>query len=68
MLNLKPEDGWSSEIGVKQAVKIKNWIGYIDVAAFLMQYDDMMEFSFGKWAKSADPNDPNAHKFLWVRI
>ncbi|MBJ05324.1 MAG: hypothetical protein CMP65_05450 [Flavobacteriales bacterium] len=50
--NLKPEDGWSSEIGVKQAVKIKNWIGYIDVAAFLMQYEDMMEFSFGKWAKS----------------
>jgi len=46
---LKPESGWSSEIGIKQGVKTGKWIGYIDVAAFIMQYDDMMEFSFGKW-------------------
>ncbi len=47
--NLKPESGWSSEIGVKQGVKINNWMGYADIAAFLMQYDDMMEFTFGAW-------------------
>jgi outer membrane receptor protein involved in Fe transport len=47
--NLKPESGWSSEIGIKQGLKIGNWMGYIDLAAFLMQYDDMMEFSFGPW-------------------
>jgi outer membrane receptor protein involved in Fe transport len=46
---LKPESGWSSEIGIKQGVKIGKWMGYIDFAGFLMQYDDMMEFSFGKW-------------------
>ena len=46
---LKPESGWSSEIGIKQGVKTGKWMGYIDVAAFIMQYDDMMEFSFGKW-------------------
>lgn len=46
---LKPESGWSSEIGIKQGVKIGKWMGYIDVAAFIQQYDDMMEFSFGHW-------------------
>ena len=46
---LKHESGWSSEIGIKQGVKIGKWMGYIDVAAFIQQYDDMMEFSFGHW-------------------
>jgi iron complex outermembrane receptor protein len=48
---LKPESGWSSEIGIKQGVKTGRWMGYIDVAAFIQQYDDMMEFSFGKWGE-----------------
>ena len=47
--NLKPESGWSSEIGIKQGLRFGNWMGYLDVAAFLMQYDDMMEFTFGPW-------------------
>ena len=47
--NLNPESGWSSEIGIKQGVKTGKWMGYIDVAAFIQQYKDMMEFSFGQW-------------------
>ena len=47
--NLKPESGWSTELGIKQGLKIGNWMGYLDVAAFLMNYDDMMEFTFGPW-------------------
>jgi len=47
--NLKPESGWSSEIGIKQGVKTGKWMGYIDVAAFIQQFNDMMEFSFGQW-------------------
>ena len=46
---LKPETGWSSEIGIKQGLKSGNWIGFLDFAAFIMQYDDMMEFNFGNW-------------------
>jgi len=46
---LKPEEGWSSEIGIKQGVMIGKWMGYIDIAAFIQQYDDMMEFSYGQW-------------------
>jgi iron complex outermembrane receptor protein len=58
---LKPESGWSAELGLKQGLKIGNWMGYIDLAGFLMRYDDMMEFSFGKFeANQPDPNDPNA--------
>ena len=49
---LKPESGWSSEIGIKQGVKIGNWMGYMDVAAFIQQYEDMMEFTFGQWGES----------------
>ena len=46
---LKPERGWSSEIAIKQKLKIHKWNGFIDVAAFVMQYNDMMEFTFGQW-------------------
>lgn len=46
---LKPESGWSTEIGIKQGLKIGKWMGYLDIAVFLMQYDDMMEFSFSQW-------------------
>ena len=53
---LKPESGWSSEIAIKQGVKLGKWIGYIDVAAFIQQYDDMMEFSFGQWGGPEKPD------------
>lgn len=46
---LKAEHGWSGEIGIKQGLKFGKWKGYLDVAGFLMQYDNMMEFSFGYW-------------------
>ena len=46
---LKPETGWSAEIGIKQNIKIRNWNGSIDIAAFNMRYNDMMEFTFGQW-------------------
>ena len=45
---LTPERGWAAEIGIKQVVKIgKNWKGIIDVAGFVNQYENMMEFTFG---------------------
>jgi len=52
---LKPESGWSSEIGIKQGIKTGKWMGYIDVAAFMQQYDDMMEFTFGNWGGPEKP-------------
>ena len=51
-VSLRPENGWSTELGIKQGLKIGNWTGYLDVAGFLMQYDDMMEFTFGQWGEN----------------
>ncbi len=42
--DLEPETGWSAEIGIKQGFKISNFNGYVDLAAFWNEYDDMMEF------------------------
>lgn len=47
--NLKPETGWSAEIGLKQGIKVRKWMGYLDAAVFIMEYNDMMEFNFGNW-------------------
>lgn len=44
---LKPEKGWAAEIGVKQGVKMGDWKGLIDVAGFINEYNNMMEFTFG---------------------
>jgi outer membrane receptor protein involved in Fe transport len=44
---LKPEVGWAAEIGVKQGVKIGEWKGMIDIAGFINEYSNMMEFAFG---------------------
>ncbi len=43
---LTPEKGWAGEIGIKQGVKIGDWKGMLDVAAFINQYSNMMEFTF----------------------
>lgn len=47
--DLTPESGWSAEIGLKQGFQIGAFKGIIDLAAFKMNYEDMMEFSFGLW-------------------
>jgi len=38
------ETGWSAEIGMKQGFKVSNWQGFLDVAAFWMEYENMIEF------------------------
>ncbi|MCD4697737.1 MAG: TonB-dependent receptor [Bacteroidales bacterium] len=47
---LKPETGWSMEIGLKQGFKIGEWNGFADVAVFRTEYQDMIEFTFGDWS------------------
>lgn len=62
--NLTRETGWAAEIGFKQGIKIgENWLGMLDVAGFVNQYNDMMEFTFGVFnpetSERLDPNDPD---------
>ena len=56
--DLQPETGWSAEIAVKQGFKISNLNGFIDVAFFWNEYNDMMEFGV------AAPGNPLATNFL----
>ncbi len=43
---LKPETGWSTELGYKQGLRLGRWTGFADIAVFQQEYDDMMEFVF----------------------
>lgn len=44
---LKPEKGWSAEVGVKQGLKIGKWLGYFDFTAFWMEYENLVEYVLG---------------------
>jgi iron complex outermembrane receptor protein len=59
--NLQPEKGWSGEIGYKQIVGIgKEWKGYLDLAAFINEYSNMTEFTFGVY------NPLTGNKLNWL--
>jgi len=71
---LRPETGWAAEFGIKQAIKIGQWKGFVDGAAFINHYSNMMEFTFGNYTpKGVTPNyfNPNSPvyfmKFLGFR-
>ena len=53
--NLKPENGWTSELGIKKVFNIKKFKGYIDLVGFIMEYNNMMEFTMGIWGPSDPP-------------
>jgi iron complex outermembrane receptor protein len=53
--DLIPETGWSAEIGIKQGLKVGNWIGYVDFCGFITQYKNMIEFRGGVWGQPTDP-------------
>lgn len=53
---LKPESGWSAEIGIKQAVRLGDWKGFIDLSGFWSEYKDMMEFKVGLYGPFVPPS------------
>lgn len=53
--DLRSETGWSSEIGIKQGLAISGWKGYADASAFISEYFDMMEFTFGYYPETGVP-------------
>ena len=45
--SVQSEQGWSTEIGVKQGIALgSGWQGYADAALFWSQYYDMLEYTF----------------------
>jgi len=46
---LEPESGWNAEIGLKQGFKFSKFYGYLDIAGFLQEYENTVEYLFGFW-------------------
>ncbi len=69
-LNLTAESSWSAELGFKQEFQISKWVGYLDVAGFLTQYYDMIEFvpaPDSVFRHYYPVNDPNVLPFaVWA--
>lgn len=68
--DLKKEQGFAGEIGIKQVFKVSNWKGMLDIAGFINEYKNMTEFTFGVYNPSHIKltTDPNAEGYLlnWV--
>jgi len=45
--DLKPEQGYNAEIGIKQGYKVGSFAGFLDFAGFYTFYKNMIEFEFG---------------------
>ncbi|HCV51131.1 MAG TPA: hypothetical protein DGP89_07270 [Saprospirales bacterium] len=43
--DLSPEKGWTTEIGMKQGVRVFGLEGYLDASFFCQRYQDMTEFT-----------------------
>jgi iron complex outermembrane receptor protein len=45
-LNLNSETGWSAELGLRKGFRISRFSAFLDLAGFISEYQDMMEFTF----------------------
>jgi iron complex outermembrane receptor protein len=54
---LQSETGWNAEIGVKQGFSLMGLKGFLDLAYFHTQYQNMIDFNLGMWRtfNFADP-------------
>jgi len=53
--DLKPEESWNAEVGIKQRLKINKLKGYLDLAFFYQNYKNTVEYLFGFWDPSFAP-------------
>jgi iron complex outermembrane receptor protein len=60
--SLQPERGWSAEVGVKQGFKLGKFNGFLDVAGFWTEYENMVEFVFDIY------KDGGPTKFFFIDI
>jgi iron complex outermembrane receptor protein len=44
--DLHSETGWTAEVGLRKGFQASNFNGFVDIATFLSDYNDMMEFTF----------------------
>lgn len=56
-LDLLPETSTSIELGVKQGLKLKEFMGYFDLAVFQQEYSNFIEFTWGRWNPESNDID-----------
>ncbi len=64
---LKPETGFSAEIGYKRAFgsnKEGGWKGFVDASVFMMEYRDLIEFQFGLYRPEGVEGDTTLNDLL----
>lgn len=52
---LAPERSYNVELGIKQGVKIGQFMGYVDLAGFYQRFNNTIEFTFAQWGMATDP-------------
>ena len=62
--NLQAETSLSYELGFKQVFKLGNFVGIADVAGFLEDYDNYIEFNFGQWGHNQNPFNDFGFMFM----
>ena len=50
--DLEPESSWNVEVGFKQMFKYRTFYGYVDIAGFIQEYENTIEYLFGFWDPS----------------
>lgn len=53
--DLKPEKSSNAEAGIKQGFKFGKFFGYADLAGFIQNYTNTIEYLFGIWDFGANP-------------
>ena len=62
--DLRPETAINIEAGLKQGLKVGGFQGFVDVAGFYQQYEDFIEFTFGRWGAPSEPLAGNGFRSL----
>lgn len=62
--DLKSEESWNAELGVKQLFKIAKFVGFIDVCGYWQEYKNYVEFNAAQWGTSPDFKKNMGFKFL----
>ncbi len=44
--DLQSENGWTAELGLRKGFTVSKFVGFLDVSGFIMDFTDMMEFTF----------------------
>lgn len=55
--DLRAEQSWNLEGGIKQGFKIGKFMGYADAVVFQQEFTDYVEFTFGQWVQPTLQNN-----------